>query len=118
MCIYRKSSTEVNVAEATSATNAKKLDEILRRLTGQPTIDEWHDLATMLTEVSNTVTRIGKKVDKLDAVVITGNGEPPLRQRMHDIELAMGAITKVTWIVVGVLVSAVTYGAIKLFNMP
>jgi ribosomal protein L18E len=106
------------MAEASQPTTTKKLDEILRRLARQPDVDDWHDMATMLSEVSNTVKNIVIKVDKLDTVVITGNGKPPLNQRMHDVEVAMSAISRIMWIVVGVLVTAVTYGAFRLINIP
>ena len=106
------------MAEASQPTTTKKLDEILRRLDKQPDVDDWHEMATVLSEVSSTVKVIVKKVDKLDMVVITGNGKPPLNQRVHDVEVAMSAISRIMWIVVGVLVTAVTYGAFRLINIP
>ena len=94
------------MAEATSATNAKKLDEILKRLTGQPTIEEWHDLATMLSEVDDRVKDIKCTVDKLDESV-NGNGKPGLKTQVHDLERDMSNYNRLTWIVIGIGASSV-----------
>ena len=106
------------MAETPQTSSNKKLDEIIRRLDKQPDTDDWHEMKSLLTEVDSTVKNIVKKVDKLDTVVITGNGKPPLNQRVHDVEVAMNAISRIMWIVVGVLVTAVTYGAFRLINIP
>ena len=106
------------MAEASQPTTTKKLDEILRRLDKQPTVDDWHEMATVLGEVSTTMRVVERKVIKLDEVVITGNGKPPLNQRMHDVEVSMSVISRVTWIVVGVLVTAITLGVFRLINIP
>lgn len=88
------------MAEASSQSNTRKLDEILRKLEGQPSVEDWHSLATVLSEVSSTMRVVEKKVTKLDEVVITGNGKDPLVQRMTNVERAVAVFIKAAWIVV------------------
>lgn len=93
------------MAEASSQSNTRKLDEILRKLEGQPSVEDWHSLATVLSEVSSTMRVVEKKVTKLDEVVITGNGKDPLIQRMTNVERAVAVFVKAAWIVVGAVLT-------------
>ena len=95
---------------ASSQSNTRKLDEILRRLDGSPTVDDWHTMATMLAQVKDKLDGIGTKVVKLDEVV-NGNGKPGLKIDVSKLQDGMNAITRIMWIVVGAAVS----GAIATF---
>lgn len=90
---------------ASSQSNTRKLDQILRKLEGQPSVEDWHEMATVLSEVSTTMRAVEKKVSKLDEVVITGNGKDPLIQRMTNVERAVAVFIKAAWIVVAAVLS-------------
>ena len=92
---------------ASSQSNTRKLDAILQRLEGTPTVEDWHEMASVISEVSTTVKGIDAKVKKLDEVVIIGNGKPPLNQRVHDLEKDVAGYNKLTWIVIGALVPSI-----------
>ena len=85
---------------ASRGVQTQKLDEIIRKLESQPSVDDWHEMATVLGEVSTTMRAVEKKVSKLDEVVITGNGRDPLVQRMTNVERAVAVFIKAAWIVV------------------
>ena len=94
------------MAEASTQSNTRKLDEILRKLEGQPSIEDWHEMATVLTQVSDKMNRIDDKVCKLDEA-INGNGKPGIKSQVHDLEKDVAGYNKLTWIVVGAGVTSV-----------
>ena len=72
------------MAEATSATNAKKLDEILKRLGGSPE-DSLHNIEVLNEKILGDVIDIKDRVKRLEINVILGYGEPPLKEQVHSL---------------------------------
>ena len=91
---------------ASQQSNTKKLDEILRRLGGQPTIEEWHDLATVLSQVDDNLKRVGERVENLDEA-INGNGKPGIKSQVHDLEKDMAGYNRFIWIVIASAITSV-----------
>ena len=72
-------------------------------------------MATMLGQVSTKLDGISLKVNKLDEVV-NGNGKPGLRLDVSKLQDGMNAVTRVTWIIVGAVVSFSVAAFIYLTN--
>lgn len=94
------------MAEARQQTNTQKLDQILHRLDGQPTTEEWHDL---IDAWSKAITRLDSVIVRVDRLheTIDGNGKPGLKTDVHDLKKSMSAIGRITWMVVGTFVTGV-----------
>ena len=100
---------------ASRGIQTQKLDEILRRLEGAPE-QSLHNIEVITEKILDDVTEIKDKVKKLEQVVIVGNGEPPLKEQVHHLQHGMSIISRITWIVVGVVISGAVATFIYLAN--
>lgn len=91
---------------ASRGVQTQKLDEILRKLSAQPSVDDWHEMATVLTQVSDKMERINTTVIKLD-LAINGNGKPGIKAQVHDLEKDVAGYNKLAWIIIGAGVTSV-----------
>ena len=100
---------------ASTNSTTQKLNEILRRLEGGPEAS-LHNIKVLTEKILDDVETIGKKVDRLEVSVIIGNGEPPLKEQVHELQRGMSIISRVTWLVVGVVISGAVATFIYLAN--
>lgn len=99
---------------AGSMTNTQKLDEIINRLNHQPTTEQFRELSIKLDKTIERLDHIASRVDSLDKTVFgNGDGKPGMKMEVHDLQKSNAIINRVTWIVVGVIVTAMTYGIIN-----
>ena len=99
---------------ASSMTNTQKLDEIIARLNHQPTTEQFRELSGKLDKTIERLDHIASRVDSLDKTVFgNGDGKPGVKMDVHDLQRGYNVISRVIWIVVGVIVTALTYGIIN-----
>ena len=94
------------MADARQSINSQKLDLILKRLDGQPTTDEWHDLIDAWGKSIERLDTVIRRVDKLHET-IEGNGKPGMKTDVHDLKKNMSIISRITWMVVGTFVTGI-----------